>query len=99
MPRNHFVVASGFIPPQTVLGRYRVDRFVGAGGMGEVYAATDLQLARTVALKVLSPARASDPSRVQRFIREAELASSLNHPGIVSVHDAGSATLPGGESV
>jgi serine/threonine protein kinase/Tol biopolymer transport system component len=73
----------------TVSPRYRIEGFLGAGGMAEVYAARDLQLDRTVALKVLSPERASDPARMQRFVREAQLASSLNHPAIIAVHDAG----------
>ncbi|HEV8659293.1 MAG TPA: LpqB family beta-propeller domain-containing protein [Thermoanaerobaculia bacterium] len=73
----------------TLFGRYRVERLLGAGGMGEVYAATDTQLGRVVALKVLPEERASDASRVQRFVREAQLASSLNHPAIVAIYDSG----------
>ncbi|MGH7552686.1 MAG: protein kinase domain-containing protein, partial [Longimicrobiales bacterium] len=69
-----------------VIGRYRVERFLGAGGMADVYVVRDLQLGRLVALKIL---RATDPARIERFIREAQLASSLNHPAIVSVYDAG----------
>ena len=57
--------------------------------MGDVYLARDLELGRAVALKVLRGS--SDPARVERFIREARLASSLNHPAIVSVFDAGEA--------
>jgi serine/threonine protein kinase len=93
------MAASGSLPPKTPLGRYRIEHLLGAGGMGDVYAARDTQLGRTVALKILSPDRSMDPSRVQRFIREAQLASSLNHPAIISVHDAGSAELESGATV
>ncbi len=62
--------------------------------MGEVYSARDSQLGRLVALKILAPDRATDPSRIQRFLREAQLASSLSHPAIVTVYDSGSATEP-----
>ncbi|HVS30540.1 MAG TPA: LpqB family beta-propeller domain-containing protein [Thermoanaerobaculia bacterium] len=87
------------LPPGTAVGRYSVERFIGAGGMADVYAARDQHLGRIVALKILQRARSSDPERVQRFAREAQLASALNHPSIVSVHDAGSADLPDGETV
>ena len=58
--------------------------------MGEVYAAEDSRLGRRVALKILPRNRTSDPDRVARFVREARASSTLNHPSIVSVHDAGS---------
>jgi serine/threonine protein kinase/WD40 repeat protein len=77
------------IPVGTTVSRYRIEGLLGLGGMAEVYVARDLQLGRTVALKVLTPERAGDPARVQRFVREAQLASSLNHPAIIPVHDAG----------
>jgi len=72
-----------------LFGRYRVTRPIGAGGMGEVYEAIDETLGRRVALKVLPADRATDPARVERFVREARLASALNHPAIVSVYDSG----------
>lgn len=68
------------------LGRYRITGKLGQGGMGEVFAAEDLELRRTVALKVLSPAMADDPSRLSRFRREACALAALNHPGIVVIH-------------
>src|SRR5450432_1736347 len=89
----------GSIASGTIIDRYLVDVLLGTGGMGEVYAARDQQLGRTVALKILAPDRAADPSRVQRFLREAQLASSLSHPAIVTVYDSGSTTLADGRVV
>jgi serine/threonine protein kinase len=70
------------------LGVYHLQHRIGAGGMGEVYRATDTKLNRPVAIKFLSAALA-DTSARRRFQREAQLASSLNHPHILTVHDAG----------
>lgn len=83
------------LPAGVELARYRVESLLALGGMSEVYLAHDGVLGRRVALKVL---RDPDRERVQRFIREAEAASSLNHPAIVAVHDSGTATI-GDESV
>jgi serine/threonine protein kinase len=69
-----------------VLAHYRVLREIGAGGMGRVFAAEDSRLRRSVALKVLSPALAQDPERLQRFGREARAVAALNHPNIVTLH-------------
>ena len=68
------------------IGAYRVHGKLGAGGMGEVYRASDSKLKRDVALKVLPAAVASDPDRLARFQREAELLASLNHPNIAHVY-------------
>jgi len=73
------------------LGPYEVVGTLGAGGMGEVYRARDTRLSRHVAVKVLPPEVATDPSRLHRFEREAQAASSLNHPNIITVYDVGSA--------
>jgi len=70
------------------LGVYNLQRCIGAGGMGEVYRAIDTKLNRPVAIKFLSTALAETSAR-RRFQREAQLASSLNHPHILTVHDAG----------
>ncbi len=70
------------------LGVYEVQAQIGAGGMGVVYRALDTNLNRPVAIKVLSDALA-DPAARRRFQREAQTASSLNHPHILTVHDAG----------
>ena len=69
------------------IGRFRVEAPLGRGGMGEVYAALDTELNRTVALKFLATAAVGTSGQVSRFIREARAASALNHPGIVTVHD------------
>ena len=74
------------------LAHYRVTAAIGAGGMGEVYRATDTKLGRDVAIKVLPSELAGDPERLARFEREAKLLASLNHPGIAHVYGFESAT-------
>ena len=69
-----------------VIGPYEITASIGAGGMGEVYRARDTRLKREVALKVLPDHFASDPDRLARFQREAEVLASLNHPHIAAVH-------------
>src|SRR5262249_13843489 len=59
---------------------------LGAGGMGEVYRATDTRLKRQIALKILPAALAMDPERLARFQREAEVLASLNHPHIAAIY-------------
>src|SRR5262247_1468546 len=70
----------------TRLGVYEVTAAIGAGGMGEVYRATDTNLGREVAIKVLPDAFAQDPERVARFEREAKTLASLSHPNIAIIH-------------
>jgi eukaryotic-like serine/threonine-protein kinase len=69
------------------LGPYKVEAPLGAGGMGEVFRATDTRLHRTVAIKILPHDKVADPERKRRFLQEARAASSLNHPNIVTLHD------------
>ena len=76
--------------PGTRLGPYEIAAPLGAGGMGEVYKATDTRLGRTVAIKVLPEHVASDPELRARFEREARTLSSLSHPHICTIHDVGS---------
>jgi Tol biopolymer transport system component len=76
------------LPTGTAFGSYRLDEVLGRGGMGVVYRATDTKLHRSVAIKFLSTVLADSHAR-QRFQQEAETASSLNHPHIVTVHDIG----------
>ena len=78
------------------LSHYRVTAALGAGGMGEVYRATDTKLGRDVALKLLPEAFAADPDRLARFEREAKVLASLNHTGIAHVYGFEAATLPDG---
>src|ERR671910_3897211 len=73
------------------LGQYEVLGPLGAGGMGEVYRARDMRLGREVAIKVLPSERLNDPARRRRFIQEAQAASALNHPHIVTIHEIESA--------
>jgi len=68
------------------IAHYRVTAKLGAGGMGEVYRATDSKLGRDVALKVLPNAFVQDAQRMQRFQREAQVLASLNHPNIAAIH-------------
>ena len=68
------------------LGHYNVTAKLGEGGMGEVWRATDTQLHRDVALKILPEAFATDPDRLARFQREAQVLASLNHPGIAAIY-------------
>src|SRR5271154_2151705 len=65
---------------------------LGGGGMGEIYTARDSRLNRIVAVKVLAPGRTRDPERKRRFIQEAQAASALNHPNIITIHDIVSET-------
>jgi hypothetical protein len=74
------------LTPGTRIGSYEVAEQIGVGGMGEVYRATDTNLKRQVAIKVLPEALADDPERLARFQREAEVLASLNHPNIAQIH-------------
>ena len=77
------------LSPGTRLGPYKVTGELGAGGMGEVYRATDTRLDRTVAIKVL-PSYLSDRADLrERFEREARTVSNLNHPNICTLYDVG----------
>jgi tRNA A-37 threonylcarbamoyl transferase component Bud32/streptogramin lyase len=75
----------------TELAGYRVEALLGRGGMSVVYLAEHLRLKRKVALKLLAPELAKDPGFRERFLRESELAASLDHPNVVPVYDAGTA--------
>jgi hypothetical protein len=70
-----------------VVSHYQFLEKLGAGGMGDIYKAHDARLNRFVAVKVLSTANAGDPERRRRFIQEAQAASGLNHPNIITIHD------------
>jgi serine/threonine-protein kinase len=81
--------ASPELPAGSMLLGYRIEGLAGRGGMGVVYRATQLRLKRVVALKLLAPELAEDDRFRDRFLRESELAASLEHPHIVTVYDAG----------
>src|ERR1700735_1999063 len=73
----------------TKLGPYEIQAPLGAGGMGEVYRASDTRLDRTVAIKVLPSAMAQDVDRLRRFEQEARTIAALNNPNILGIHDIG----------
>jgi len=76
-------------PPETIAGRYRIERRLGAGGMSTVFQATDSVLERPVAVKLLAEHLAEDADFVARFRREALSAARLQHPNVVQVFDSG----------
>jgi serine/threonine protein kinase len=82
--------ADGLLPPGSVLGqRYRLDRHIGSGTMGIVYAARDLAHDRPIALKVINPSHTADPTAIARFQREGRIVAELRHPNIVQVFEVG----------
>ncbi|MCA1591852.1 MAG: protein kinase [Acidobacteria bacterium] len=76
--------------------KYKLDRLLGRGGMGAVYAGMHVELERMVAVKLLLPDLVSDTQALERFRREARAAARLNHPNVVDTYDYG--LLPGGEA-
>lgn len=77
------------LSPGTRLAQYEVTGTLGAGGMGEVYRATDVRLARDVAIKVMAAHIAADPLMRQRFETEARAVAALSHPSIMAIHELG----------
>ena len=82
--------------PRTLGDRYELGAEIGRGGMAEVVEAQDLRLGRRVAIKLLRPDLAKDPSFLTRFRREAQAAAGLNQPNIVAVYDTGEDELHNG---
>jgi len=95
-PPDEFLADHAVVQPDTeyfdrsligqTLGVYRIEKWLAAGGMGDVYVARDVTLEREVALKILPPEFARDAQRVDRFRREARLLASLNHPHIAHIY-------------
>ena len=75
---------SSDMPIGTEFAGYRITRMIGRGGMSCVYAAEHIRLGRPAALKVLSPVRSADEAFRARFVRESQLAATLDHPNIVA---------------
>src|SRR5207247_3049389 len=71
------------------LNQYRITASIGAGGMGEVFRARDTRLNREVAVKILPKDFGSDADRLRRFEQEAKTLAALNHPNVLTIHDAG----------
>jgi serine/threonine protein kinase len=78
-----------FQSEQLVAGRYKIVRFIGRGGMGEVYEADDLELRERVALKTVRPEAALDRSAIEHFKREIQLARKVTHPNVCRIFDLG----------
>ncbi len=89
MNPEHPTSGSTFAPGTVVAGRFRIEREIGTGGMGRVYAATQLALGRSIALKVMLPSAFESGVGIDRFMREAKVAAALHHPSAVEVHDVG----------
>jgi hypothetical protein len=83
---NPLAARKPYANPGDLIGKYKIVRVLGEGGMGVVYLAWDDGLGRHVAIKALSPAYTHDPNRRERFQREAYAAAQLSHPGIPKVH-------------
>ncbi len=77
------------LPVGATFGAYAIKAVLGAGGMGEVYRAFDGRLGREIALKVIRRIATDDDSALDRLLREATLASALNHPNIVTIYETG----------
>src|SRR3974390_2426575 len=77
------------IKPRDRIAQYQVVTQIGAGGMGEVFRERETRLNREVAIKVLQKGFASDPDRLRRFEQESKTLAALNHPNILTIHDAG----------
>lgn len=85
------VVAPPLIEPEGYIGRFEIRRSLGSGGMGEIFEGWDSELHRPVAIKVLTSKYVEDETMKQRFVREARMASQLNHPNIATIYEIGEA--------
>ncbi|HEY6331291.1 MAG TPA: serine/threonine-protein kinase, partial [Blastocatellia bacterium] len=85
------IVAPPLIEPKGYIGRFTIRRSLGSGGMGEIFEGRDTELQRTVAIKVLASRYIEDETMKRRFVREARLASQLNHANIATIYEIGEA--------
>ena len=81
------------------IGNYRILSLLGKGGMGEVYLGEDTRLKRKVAIKLLPAAFTTDQARLRRFEQEAQAASALNHPNIITIHEIGEVHTEAGHAL
>jgi Tol biopolymer transport system component/tRNA A-37 threonylcarbamoyl transferase component Bud32 len=88
-----------FSPGQSLASRFRIERFVSRGGMGEVYAATDLELKEVVALKTIRPAISYSAAAIENFKREVSQSRRITHPNVCHVYELFSHQVPSGESL
>jgi serine/threonine protein kinase len=82
-------VAGSELAPGTTLAGYRIEGLIGRGGMGAVYRAVETGLGRKVALKVIAPELAENERFRERFLRESQIAASLDHPHVIPIYQAG----------
>src|SRR5262245_33285850 len=99
IPLNVSATTTSQLEPGTMIGPYRVECLIGAGGMGEVYRARDTRLRREVAIKLLPPAFIANADRLVRFEREARVLASLNHPHIAAIYGVEDAPTEAGTQV
>ncbi|MEK6301250.1 MAG: protein kinase [Acidobacteriota bacterium] len=90
--RTEKVAAPPLIEPEGHIGRFDILRSLGSGGMGDIFEARDTELQRSVAIKVLASKHIEDETMKQRFLREARMASQLNHPNIATIYEIGEAS-------
>ncbi len=86
---NQTAVPLTVVGPGQEIGGYRIERRLGAGGMGEVWLAEQISMGRKVALKILPPILTQNPSVTERFVNEIKNTAKLDHPNIVAAYDAG----------
>jgi tRNA A-37 threonylcarbamoyl transferase component Bud32 len=89
--RTEKVAAPPLIEPEGHIGRFDILRALGSGGMGDIFEARDTELHRSVAIKVLASKHIEDETMKRRFLREARMASQLNHPNIATIYEIGEA--------
>jgi serine/threonine protein kinase len=93
---GHAALVLSRLGPRLIADKYLLDRLLGRGGVGAVYAGTDVELGRSVAIKLLLPDFPPDEQALERFRREARAAARLNHPNVADIYHYGA--LPGGEA-